>query len=126
MPSTTASMTNEVILEGPELFHTWFSTVKGSVPRDLWKYFNPDTADEFDEPEPITFGSVRQGATTLAALTAAERSQYTSLRSVYNFDMSQYQRFLSEEVKLHNRILSTVPEAKKPQLRADKPVRDWL
>ena len=100
MASATVSTTNEVILKGPETFHTWFSTVKGSVPQDLWKYFDPDTANEFDKPEPITFESIRPGARSVMALSAMETSQYTSLQTVYNYDMSQYQRFLSEEAKL--------------------------
>jgi hypothetical protein len=84
-----SSTTNEVILEGPDQFHTWFSSVKGSVPRDLWKYFDPDTADEFLEPEPVTFESIKAGARSLAALNSTERSQYTSLQTLYNYDTTQ-------------------------------------
>jgi hypothetical protein len=125
MAPTTASA-NEVILEGPDQYHTWLSAIKGSVPRDLWKYFDPDTASELLEPEPVTFEMIRPGATSIATLNTNERSQYTSLRSVYNYDMTQFQRLLSEEAKLRNKIMSTVSETKKPQLQADKPVRMWL
>jgi hypothetical protein len=121
-----ASTANAVVLEGPDQFHTWFSMVKGSVPRDLWRYFDPDTADEYFEPLPVTFDSIRQGAQSLAALTAAERTQYTSLRTIYNHDMTQFQRFLSEESKLRSKILSTVTESRKAQLQADKSVRTWI
>jgi hypothetical protein len=126
MAASASSSTKEVILEGPEQFHTWFLSIKGSVPRDLWKYFDPETDDEFDEPEPVTLETIRQGVTSLTAFTSAERSQYTSLRTIYNHDVSQYQRFLSEEAKLRNKILNTVPESKKPQLQDDQDVRDWI
>ena len=121
-----SSTTNEVILEGPDQFHSWFSSTKGSVPRDLWKYFDPDTADEFLEPEPVTFESIKAGARSLTALNSTERSQYTSLRTLYNYDKTQYQRFLSEEAKLRNKLLGTVSDTKKAQLQVDKPVRTWI
>jgi hypothetical protein len=121
-----ATTTKDVALEGPEQFHTWFLAIKGSVPRDLWKYFDPETEDEFDEPEPITLGTIRPGVTSITAFNTTERNQYTSLRTIYNHEVSQYQRFLSEEAKLRNKILNTVPESKKPQLRDDKTVRDWI
>ena len=100
--------------------------IEGSVPRDLWKYFNPDTANNFDEPKPVIYDIIRLGAQSLTALNATERSQYTTLRAAYNFDMSQYQRFLSEEAKLRNKILNTVAEAKKTQLPTNRPVKTWL
>ena len=40
--------------------------------------------------------------------------------------MSQYQQFLAKEAKLCTRILSTISEAKKPQLQANKSVRTWI
>jgi hypothetical protein len=43
---------NEIILKGPENYHSWFSNIKGSVPEDLWKYFDPEIVDlEYVEPE---------------------------------------------------------------------------
>ena len=74
MESTTASKVNEVILEAPEQYHTWFSSIKGAVPRDLWRYFDPETADEYDEPELVTFELIRPGARSLTTLNSAERS----------------------------------------------------
>ena len=125
MAPTTAS-TNEVILEKPEHYHTWMSQAKGSVPEDLWRYFDPDTGNEFVEPDPVTVGTIKPGATSLTALNATERSLYTSLRSVYNYDMTQYQRYLSEGAKLRNKILTTVSDSKKSQLQADEPIRAWI
>jgi hypothetical protein len=124
--ASSVSSSIEVTLEGPEQFHTWYLSIKGSVPEDLWTYFDPDSDEEFAQPEPVTFAAVRAGATSLANLTSAERSQYISLRTIYNHDVSQYQRFLSETAKLRNKILNTVPEAKRPQLKADESVRDWI
>jgi hypothetical protein len=123
MASSTA---NEVILEGPEQYHTWFSSVKGSVPEDLWRYFDPDTAYEFAPPAPVTYDTVRPGVESFTLLNPTERAQYTSLQTIYNHDIIQYQRFLSEQAKLRNKILSTVSETKKVQLKADKPVRVWI
>ena len=126
MASTTALTASNVVLEKPEQFHKWMLMIEGLVPRDLWKYFNPDTANNFDEPKPVTYDTIRPSAQSLTALNATERSQYTTLRAAYSFDMSQYQRFLSEEAKLRNKILSTVAEAKKTQLPTNRPVKTWL
>ena len=62
MASTTALTASNVVLEKPEQFHEWMLMIEGSVPRDLWKYFNPDTANNFDKPEPVTYDTVRPGA----------------------------------------------------------------
>ena len=58
MASTTES-TNEVILEGPENYHIWFSAVKSSVPGDIWKYFDPNDETQAIEPEQVTIAMVR-------------------------------------------------------------------
>ncbi|KAN0077502.1 hypothetical protein V8E54_005806 [Elaphomyces granulatus] len=55
----------DIALEGPEHYHSWFSNIKGSVPEDLWRYFDPETADEYIEPQAVTFATVRPEATTL-------------------------------------------------------------
>jgi len=116
----------EISLDGPETYHAWYAMITGSIPRDLWKYVDPETDNEFDEPEEITFDSIRQGAETIRDLTAAEKTQYASLRTIYKYDVTQYQRYLSEEAKLRSRILSTIAEAKRTLLRAEKPVRTWI
>ena len=74
----------------------------------------------------ITFDSIRPGATTLRELTAAKKTQYTNLRNVYKNDITQYQRYLSEEAKLRTKILSTIAEAKRSMLRAETSVRTWI
>jgi hypothetical protein len=119
---------NEVILEGPDQYHSWFSSTKGSVPEDLWEYFNPDlkTPVEFAKPELITFSIVKEGATQLQQLSSADKTLFTQLRTIYNAELTQYQRFLSEQAKLRKLITSTVSEAKKSQLRPDKSVREWI
>ena len=79
--------------------------------------------NEFEEPEEITFDSIRPGATTLRELTVAKKTQYANLRNIYKNDITQYQRYLSEEAKLRTKILSTIAEAKRSMLRAKTSVR---
>ena len=64
MAATTAPAGSSIVLERPEQFHEWMATTKGSVPRDLWRYFDPDTAHNYNEPEPVTYNTVRPGAQT--------------------------------------------------------------
>jgi hypothetical protein len=52
----------DIALEGPEHYHSWFSNIKGSVPEDLWKYFDLETADEYIEPQAVTFATVHYSA----------------------------------------------------------------
>jgi hypothetical protein len=66
-------------LDGPKTYHVWYAMINAMIPRDLWKYVDPDTENEFEEPEEIIFDSIRPGATTLRELTAAEKTQYASL-----------------------------------------------
>ena len=47
---TATTAVKNIILEGPEHYHIWFANTKGSVPEDLWKYFDPEATDEFNEP----------------------------------------------------------------------------
>jgi hypothetical protein len=117
---------NEIMLEGPESYHAWFSLITGSFPEDLWRYVDPDTEDIYEVPVAVTFDSIKLGATTLRDLTAPEKTLYASLKSVHKSDVSQYQRYLSEVAKLRSRILSTIAEDKRAMLRADKTVRIWI
>ena len=113
-------------LDGPETYHAWYVMINATIPRDLWKYVNPETENEFEELEEITFDSIWPGATTLRELTAAEKTQYVNLRNVYKNDITQYQRYLSEEAKLRTKILSTIAEAKCSMLQAETSVRTWI
>ncbi|KAN0075753.1 hypothetical protein V8E54_007023 [Elaphomyces granulatus] len=81
----------------PEHYH---SDIKGSVPEDLWKYFDPETADEYVTVQPE--------ATSLQQL-------YAQLRTIYNNDVSQYQRYLGEKAKLRNKLFNTVPRESSSQ-----------
>jgi len=117
---------NDIPLEGPEHYHSWFSNIKGSVPEDLWKYFDPETTDEFNEPEAITVATLREGATGLQQLSATERTLYAQLRTIYNNELIQYQRYLNEKAKLRTRLLGTIPKQKRVLLPADEPIRQWI
>ena len=78
-------------LDGPETYHAWYAIINATIPRDLWKYVDPETENEFEELEEITFDSIWPGATTLRELTAAEKTQYVNLRNVYKNNITQYQ-----------------------------------
>ena len=118
--------TTEVTLDGPDTYHTWFSMIKGSIPRDLWKYIDPETDTEYEEPEEVTYDTIRPGATSLRELTAAEKTLYSSLRTSSKYDRSQYQRYLGEETKIRNKIMSTTTVATRSLLREDKSIRVWI
>jgi hypothetical protein len=99
--------TTEVTLDGPDTYHTWFFMIKGSIPRDLWKYIDLETDAEYEEPEEVTYDTIRPGATSLRELTVAEKTLYSSLRTSSKYDRSQYQQYLGEETKIRNKIMST-------------------
>jgi hypothetical protein len=122
-----ASFSNsDIILENPYTYSTWFAKIQGSVPRDLWKYFSPDHEDELREPESVTIGDIKDGARTLQDLSSTEKTIFAQLRAIYSQELTQYQRLLSEEAKLRERILKSVGDTKKSQLRADESIREWL
>jgi hypothetical protein len=123
---TTGTAVEITILDGPDKYHAWFSETKGSVPEDLWEYFDPEASSEFIKPQPVTFSTVKEGAQSLQQLTAAEKTLFTQLRALYNSDLAQYQRFLSEQAKLRNRISGTVSQTQKSQLLPSETVREWI
>src|SRR4029077_21178223 len=100
------------ILKGPDQYYSWFSDIKESVPRDLWEYFDPETTNEFPCPELVTFSTVKEGAQSFQQLSTAERTLFAQLHALYHADLTQYHRFLSEEVNLRTLIHHTVSEAK--------------
>jgi hypothetical protein len=124
MAGTTTG--NNITLEGPENYHSWFANTKGSVPEDLWKYFNPENTDEYTKPEPITIVTLQPEATTLSQLSATNRTLYAQLRTIYNNELSQYHRYLTEKAKLRTKLLNTVPEAKRVLLPAEESIREWI
>ena len=76
--------------------------------------------------DPITFSTVMEGATSLQQLSSADKTLFSQLRTIYTAELTQYQRFLSEQAKLRKLITSTVSEAKRSQLRPDKSVKEWI
>jgi hypothetical protein len=127
MDSTTFPSTSDLVLENVYHYHTWFAKIQGSVPKDLWKYFDPERNDEFpQQPEPVTLNQIREGVETLQQLSASEKTIFSQLRTGYIQELTQYQRLLTEEAKLRGRIMNSVADAKKPQLRAEETTREWL
>ncbi|KAN0072641.1 hypothetical protein V8E54_009570 [Elaphomyces granulatus] len=116
----------DITLEGPENYHSWFLNIKESVPKDLWKYFDPESADEYNPPETVTFATIRPEATTWQQLSAAELELYVQLHTLYHFYLSQYQRYLAEKAKLRTTLLNTVPEIMRCLLPIDESIRQWI
>ena len=112
----SSSNKTEIILDNPYTYFTWFAKIQGSVPRDLWRFFDPDQQDESEEPVETTIGQLRDGATTLQELSATEKTTFTQLGTIYNQQLTRYHRLLSEEAKLKERILNSVADSKKSQL----------
>ena len=74
----------------------------------------------------MTISHVKENAVTLHELSAAEKSIFSQLRAIYNQDLTQYHRMLSQEAKLCERIMNLVSDSKKSQLLADESPREWL
>ena len=126
MSSSTNLTIIDTILKHPFTYFTWYAKIKGSVPKDLWRYFDPEQQDELEHLEQVTISHVKENAVTLHELSAAEKSIFSQLRAIYNQDLTQYHRMLSQEAKLRERIMNSVSDSKKSQLLADKSPREWL
>jgi len=124
--SSLNDTTTNVVLDHPFTYFTWFAKIQGSVPKDLWKYFDPDQQVELQEPETTTVDQVRDGANSLHDLTAAEKTIFTQLRSIYTQDLAQYQRMLTQEALLRERIINSVTNSKRSLLQAGDSTREWL
>ena len=126
MNTTTFPSNSDFVLDNPYHYHTWFAKIQGSVPKDLWKYFDIERNDEFHQPEAVTIDQIRNGAENLHQLSATEKTIFSQLRTVYTQELTQYQRLLTEEAKLRERIMNSISDAKKPQLMAEESTREWL
>src|SRR4029077_11012115 len=71
---TTGTAVEITILDGPDKYYAWFSETKGSVPEDLWEFFDPEASSEFIKPQPVTFSIVKEGPQLLQQLTTAEKT----------------------------------------------------
>ena len=109
----SSSNKTEIILDNPYTFFTWFAKIQGLVPRDLWRFFDPDQQDESEEPVQTTIRQLRDGATTLQELSATDKTIFTQLRTIYTQELTQYHRLLSKESKLREQILNSVADSKK-------------
>ena len=65
------------VLEHPYDYYTWLAKIQGSVPKDLWKFFDLDQLDKIDQPVAVTFREIRDGATSLQELSAAEKTIFS-------------------------------------------------
>ena len=100
--------------------------IKTSVVKDLWKYVDPASAEEYEEPKEVTFDIVKEGARLFRELSNPEKTIYLNLRSDAKTNRFQYQRYLTEETKVRGKIMSTTTMATKALLQEDKSVRQWI
>jgi hypothetical protein len=110
----------------PEQYYAWKMMIVGSVPEDLWPFFDNEDPGIFKAPETPTVAMIREGATRLNQLMDAERSHFFQLQTVYSHEMTRYHRYLAEGAKLRDRILSTISHSKQSELTQQDPVWDWL
>jgi hypothetical protein len=73
--------TTEVILDRPNTYHAWYAMIKTSVVKDLWKYVDPESAEEYEEPEEVKFDMIKEGANSLRELSNPEKTIYLNLKS---------------------------------------------
>src|SRR5580692_4930548 len=118
--------TEVVILDGPDTYHVWYAMIKTSVVKDLWKYVDPASVEEYEEPEEVRFDMVKEGASSLRELLNPEKTIYLNLKSDAKTERLQYQRYLTEETKVWGKIMSTTMVATRALLREDKSVRQWI
>jgi hypothetical protein len=120
---TSSTPTNPtIILDSPEQYHAWFTHVKGSVPEDLWMYFDPEGDAEFVPPVPVTFESIQPEALSFQQLSALNKTHYTAQKQLYNYELQQYQRYVGEKSKLSQKITGSV-SAGKQHMKGDLCVR---
>jgi hypothetical protein len=100
--------------------------IKGSFPRNLWKYVNPASNAVYHKPEEITYGSIRAGATMLRELSMAKKTTYSNLKISSKFETSQYQRYLAKETKIRKRIMCTTTAITRALLQEDESIREWI
>jgi hypothetical protein len=70
--------TTEVTLDSLDTYYIWFSMIKGSIPRNLWKYVDSETDIKYEELKEVIYDMIQLGAILLRELIAAEKTLYSS------------------------------------------------
>lgn len=124
-----------VILSSPNNWEQWYEDTIATVPRQMQKYFKPDTVAVLDEPEPPAKpvdepapDGVEAPQVRKARLERNHRQEdvYFKLYNVYQHESKAWEEFNRVDAKLRERILTTVAPQKKATLRGDYTVRKWL
>ena len=152
--TSTTKVVKDVILSNQSTWEPWFNNLKGSVPRHLWKFFDPEGTEVFLEPiapvEPVlepppipvpTLGSsgpstrstpTLSNGETPAQLAARERRFEKQLElfykqhNIYSQRKREWDKIIEVQIKLQDRIQSSVAQQKTTHLDADLTVRQWL
>ena len=124
-----------VILSGPGDWEQWYEDTMTSVPRQMYKYFEPDTVAVLNEPvapakpvdEPAPEG-VEAPQVRKARLDRNQRQQdvYYKEYNVHQHEKKDWDEFNRVDAKLRERILTTVAPQKKATLRRIYTARKWL
>jgi hypothetical protein len=67
-------------------------------PKDLWKYVDSDTDNEYKIPEALTFDLIKDRANSFKNLNTNKRIQWSNLKSFFKHHESNYYQYLSEVV----------------------------
>ena len=155
MTSTgNTKVVKDVVLSNQSTWEPWFNNLKGSVPKHLWKFFDPEGTEVFLEPiapvEPVlepppvavpsqgSFGPSTRSTPTLSsgetpAQLAAREGRYEKQlelfykqHNIYSQRKREWDKISEAEIKLQDRVQSSVAQQKATQLDADLTVRQWL
>ena len=132
---TTAQSLKDVILSDPSTFDQWYDNIRGSVPENLWRYFNTESDDVYDEPiapvRPVNEPPPDQNEAPQSRKARADRNKdameiFYKEFGIHEFERRKWAKYLDVEAELRDRIQATVAHQKKAKLRATLTVRDWL
>jgi len=110
---TTTPRVSVVVLNTSSDWHEWIYVIKlKATVSDIWEHINPDTPKDdipaLSEPERPTPSEVRQAATRIADLSAAEREEYQDLIRQYRRDLDLYDRRKRGIATIQNHIIESL------------------
>lgn len=148
---STTKTSKDVMLFSSDDWYSWLDYIQSSVLSHLWKYFDPDKKEMYDEPEmpsrptietnepepepetdSISISSTQTVGATPRATAAQEKKYQKNLENYYQEfaifeDLRTYwERYMDTELRLRNKIRETVHIHKSASLLAERSVRQWL
>ena len=117
MFNTTGShklITNIPRLESRFDFYRWIGALKNHIRADLWPYFDPDSDQVYQEPEPPKYSSVKRDATGTGNFNTFELQLWLEFQILHDRRLERYQRYLEERTTLTRLIWASVPNHRIP------------